>query len=183
MLSWWLAVQAGFSSAPYLASLSCLMYMQPSVYESLARAIQRMVAVVLGVGLAVALFTAAGVNALVVGLVIFVGLLAATAMRLGPGGTIQIALSGLLVLAVTSVDPGYPGQRILETMLGVGVGLVVMLLTSPPAVSPAERAAAAVVSQASLVLRTLAEVLEHGWSRQIGRLGHRGRAGPEGPGG
>jgi Aromatic acid exporter family member 1 len=164
MLSWWLAVEAGFSSAPYLASVACLMYMQPSVYESFTRAIQRMVAVVLGVGLAVALFTVAGVNAWIVGLVILVGLLAATALRLGPGGSIQIALSGLLVLAVTSIDPGYPGQRILETMLGAGVGLLVMLIASPPAVSPAERAAAAVVSQASLVLRTLGEVLADGWS-------------------
>lgn len=164
MLSWWLAVEAGFSSVPYLASVACLMYMQPSVYQSLARAVQRMVAVLLGVGLAVALFTVAGVNAWIVGLVILVGLLAATAMRLGPGGSIQIALSGLLVLAVTSVDPGYPGQRILETMLGAGVGLVVMLLASPPAVSPAERAAAAVVSQANLVLRRLGEVLADGWS-------------------
>jgi uncharacterized membrane protein YgaE (UPF0421/DUF939 family) len=166
LLSWWLAARAGLSNAPYVASLACLMYMQPSVYESFARAMQRMVAVVLGVGLAVAAFAVAGVNALIVGLVVFVGLLAATVLRLGPGGTIQIALSGLLVLAVTSVNPGYPDQRILETMLGVGVGLAVVVLTAPPAVSPAERAASAVVNQASLVLRTLGQVLEQGWSRR-----------------
>jgi uncharacterized membrane protein YgaE (UPF0421/DUF939 family) len=164
MLSWWIAVLAGLSSAPYLASVACVAYMQPSVYESFTRAIQRLVGVVLGVGLAVAIFSALGVNALVAGLVVFVGLVAATLLRLGPGGSVQIALSGLLVLAVTSANPGYPGERILQTMVGVGVGLVVILVTAPPTVGPAERAAAAVVSQASLVLSTLSTVLAQGWS-------------------
>jgi hypothetical protein len=138
--------------------------MQPSVYESFTRAMQRLVGVVLGVGLAVAVFSFAGVNALVVGLVVFVGLLAAILLRLGPGGSVQIAVSGLMVLAITSVNPGYPGERILETMVGVGVGLAVVIVTAPPTVGPAERAAASLVSQANLVLSTLGRVLSQGWS-------------------
>jgi hypothetical protein len=127
---------------------------------------QRLVGVVLGVGLAVAVFTVAGVNALVVGLVVFIGLLAATVLRLGPGGSVQIAVSGLMVLAITSINPGYPGERILETMVGVGVGLVVVTVTAPPTVGPAERAAASLVGQAILVLSTLGKVLSEGWSPQ-----------------
>jgi uncharacterized membrane protein YgaE (UPF0421/DUF939 family) len=142
--------------------------MQPSIYESFTRAIQRLVGVVLGVGLAVAVFTVVGVNALVVGLVVFVGLCAATILRLGPGGSIQIAVSGLIVLSVTSANPGYPGQRILETIVGVGVGLAVVTVTAPPTVGPAERAAASLVRQASLVLSTLGQVLAQGWSHDSG---------------
>jgi hypothetical protein len=168
ILSWLIAEWAGLSSAPYMASLACLLYLQPSVYESFTRAMQRLVGVVLGVGLAVAVFTVAGVNALIVGLVVFVGLCAATVMRLGPGGSVQIAASGLIVLSITSTNPGYPGQRILETMVGVGVGLVVVTVTAPPTVGPAERAAATLVSQASLVLSMLGEVLAQGWSRASG---------------
>jgi uncharacterized membrane protein YgaE (UPF0421/DUF939 family) len=164
VLSWWLASLAGLSSAPYMASLACLLYVQPSVYESFTRAIQRLVGVVLGVGLGVAIFTFTGVNAFVVGLVVFVGLLAATVLRLGPGGSVQIAVSGLIVLAITSTNPGYPGQRILETMLGVGVGLAVVIVTAPPTVGPAERAAASLVSQAVLVFTTMGQVLAQGWS-------------------
>ena len=164
VISWWIAELAGLSSAPYMASLACLLYMQPSVYESFTRAVQRLVGVVLGVGLGVAVFTITGVNALVVGLVVFVGILAATVLRLGPGGSVQIAVSGLIVLAITTANPGYPGQRILETMLGVGVGLAVVTVTAPPTVGPAERAAASLLSQAVLVLSTLGQGLAQGWS-------------------
>jgi hypothetical protein len=164
IISWWIADLAGLSSAPYMASLACLLYMQPSVYESFTRAVQRLVGVVLGVGLGVAVFTVTGVNALVVGLIVFVGLLAATVLRLGPGGSVQIAVSGLIVLAITTANPGYPGQRILETMVGVGVGLVVVTLTAPPTVGPAERAAALLQSQAVLVFSTLGQQFAQGWS-------------------
>ncbi len=169
-LSWWLAVEAGLSSAPYIASLTCLMYMQPSCYDSFARAVQRVVAVVFGVALAVGVFSLIGVDAVIVGAVVFVGLLLASALRLGPAGSIQIALSGLIVLAVSAANPAYPGQRILETLLGVGVGLLVVLTAAPPAVAPAVRTASAVARQASLVLSTLGQTLEQGWSRRSGDL-------------
>ena len=167
-LSWWLAIEAGLSSAPYIASLTCLMYMQPSCYDSFARALQRLVAVAFGVALAVGVFTLLGVNAIIVGAVIFVGLLSAAALRLGPAGSIQIAVSGFMVLAVSSANPAYPGQRVLETLLGVGVGLVVVLTATPPAVAPASRAAEAVANQTKLLLGTLSQILEQGWSRRSG---------------
>src|ERR1700733_746858 len=152
-LAWVAALAADPHSRPYFAPLAVLLVVQPTVYDSLSRAFQRVAGVVVGVAAALAVSHFLAPGAWSIGIIIFAGLLIGWASRLGPQGAVQVPVSALLVFLVGRATPGYGGERITETLIGAGVAVVAVLL-SPSAPGPD-----AIVSKALAPLRRCGEIL------------------------
>jgi uncharacterized membrane protein YccC len=152
-LAWVAALAADPHSRPYFAPLAVLLVVQPTVYDSLSRAFQRVAGVVLGVAAALAVSHFLAPSAWSIGIIVFAGLLAGWAGRLGPQGVVQIPVSALLVFLVGRVTPGYGADRIADTLIGAAVAVIAVLLT-PSAPGPD-----AVLSRALAPLRRCAEIL------------------------
>ena len=109
-LAWVAALAADPHSRPYFAPLAVLLVVQPTVYDSLSRALQRVAGVVVGVAAALALSQFLTPSAWSIGIIIFAGLLLGWSARLGPQGAVQVPVSALLVVLVGRATPGYGGN-------------------------------------------------------------------------
>src|ERR1700761_4114296 len=152
-LAWVAALAADPHSRPYFAPLAVLLVVQPTVYDSLSRAFQRVVGVVVGVTAALTVSHWLAPDAWSIGIIIFVGLLLGWAVRLGPQGAVQVPVSALLVFLVGRATPGYGAERIADTLIGSAIAVIAVLL-SPSAPGPD-----AVMSKALTPLRRCTEIL------------------------
>lgn len=152
-VAWVAALTADPHSRPYFAPLAALLVVQPTVYDSLSRAFQRVAGVVVGVAAALAVSHFLAPSGWSIGIIIFACLLLGWAARLGPQGAVQVPVSALLVFLIGRTTPSYGGERIVETLIGAGVAVVAVLL-SPSAPGPD-----AVMSRALAPLRRCTEIL------------------------
>ena len=134
-LAWVAALAADPHSRPYFAPLAVLLVVQPTVYDSLSRAFQRVAGVVVGVAAALAVSHVLAPSGWSIGIIIFAGLLLGWTARLGPQGAVQVPISALLVFLIGQATPGYGGERIVDTLIGAGVAVIAVLL-SPSAPGP-----------------------------------------------
>ena len=139
---------------PIFAAIAALLVVQPSVNQSLAKGIERSVGVILGVLLAFGAGVVFGGSTWIVLGIVVVSLLLAWALRLTPGSANQIPISAMLVLAIGGAENSeYAIERVVETLVGCGVGLLVNTLIVPPVLSaPAHHA---VLRLATLIAATL----------------------------
>ncbi len=156
-IAWAVALLAYPHSRPYFAPLAVILIVQPTVYDSLSRAFQRVVGVLLGVTAALAVSHFLTPSGWSIAIVVFAGLLLGWSLRLGPQGVVQVPVSALLVFAVGSATPDYGARRVAETLIGSAIA-VLAVLVSPPAPAP-ER----VVSNALTPLHRCRDIL-----REIG---------------
>ena len=146
---------------PVFAAIAALLVVQPSLNQSLTRAVERSVGVIAGVIVASALGIALGSSTWVILISAAVALLAAWALKLTPGAANQVAISAILVLALGTATPLYAVDRVIETLIGALVGLVVNVLLVPPlAVAPARERIDALGQELTAALARLAEALE-----------------------
>jgi len=117
---------------PIFAAIAALIVVQPSVNQSLAKGIERSVGVILGVVLAYGIGFVVGTASWVVLAAIVIALVAAWALKLGPGSANQIPISAMLVLTMGSLEIGYATGRIVETVVGAAIGLAVNVAIVPP---------------------------------------------------
>ena len=67
-------------------------------------------------------------------------MLVAWALNMTPGTSNQVAISAMLVLALGASSPEYALDRVLETLIGAAIGIIVNALVVPPvAVAPRAR--------------------------------------------
>ena len=126
---------------PLLAPLTAMLVVQVTPVSLLASGLDRVVAVVTGVSLAVAFAAVLPLEWWSLGLLIFVSLAIGQALRLG-SNLIEVAISGMLVLGVGSLSAESAAwQRIAETLVGAAVGIAANLLF-PPKIANADAARA-----------------------------------------
>jgi uncharacterized membrane protein YgaE (UPF0421/DUF939 family) len=152
-LAWVAALAADPHSRPYFAPLAVLLVVQPTVYHSVSRALQRVAGVVVGVAAALAVSRVLAPSAWSIAIIIFAGLLVGWTARLGPQGVVQVPVSALLVFLVGQTTPGYAGERIVDTLIGAGIAVIAVLL------SPSAPAPDAVLSHALAPLNRCTEIL------------------------
>ena len=152
-LAWVAALAADPLSEPYFAPLAVLLVVQPTVYDSLSRAFQRVAGVVVGVAAALTVSHFLAPGGWSIGIIIFAGLLLGWTARLGPQGAVQVPVSALLVFLVGRATPGYGGERIIDTLIGAGIAVLAVVL-SPSAPGPG-----AVMSTALAPLRGCTGIL------------------------
>jgi len=126
---------------PLLAPLTAMLVVQVTPVSLLASGLDRVVAVVTGVSLAVAFAAVLPLEWWTLGLLIFVSLAIGQALRLR-ANLIEVAISAMLVLGVGALGAqSAAGQRITETLVGAAVGIAANLLF-PPRVASADAARA-----------------------------------------
>ena len=115
-----------------------------------------------GVGAALLAVRLLGVHTWSVGVVILGALVVGNLLRLGRQAN-QVAISALLVLALGS---GYGGDRVVDTLLGAVVGVLVNALVVPPThVQAAAAQVARVGEDLGMLLADIGDGLLAGWDR------------------
>lgn len=157
---------------PIFAAIAAMLVVQPSLNQSLVKGIERSVGVIAGVVLASGLSIAFGDASWVVLAAVSASLALAWGLRMTAGSANQVAISALLVLAIGAATPGYATYRVLETVIGAVIGIVVHLVLVPPvALTPARKAMDDLGEGIATSLERLSEALvrEHS-PRELYRL-------------
>ncbi|WP_406406372.1 aromatic acid exporter family protein [Streptomyces halstedii] len=116
--------------APLTAPLTALLVVQVTLYATLTTGIRRVNAVVVGVLIASGFSSLVGLSWWTLGLTIFTSLLIGRLVRVNEFVP-EVAISAMLVLGVAQVaDTAL--ERVFETLIGAGVGLLFNLLFAPP---------------------------------------------------
>ncbi|KRE36979.1 hypothetical protein ASG73_11735 [Janibacter sp. Soil728] len=145
---------------PVFAAIAAMLVVQPSLNQSLTKGVERSAGVVAGVVLATGLGMAFGDASWVVLVAVSAALALSWALRLTPGSANQIAISALLVLAIGASTPDYAYVRVIETVIGAVIGIVIHLALVPPvALEPARTALDELGEETAQSLERLADAL------------------------
>ena len=128
-LSWALAQWWLDSPAPIWAPITAALIALLTVRASVRDAAEKVLAVTVGILVAIWLGSLIGLHAWSIALITGIGFLAGKVLRLGPGAAAQIPINGLFVLALGSAGIE---QRFLDTLIGAGVAVVVNFVVVPP---------------------------------------------------
>lgn len=160
ILAWTVASIFVHGELPVFATIAALLVVQPSVNQSVGRAIERSIGVIVGVVIAYLIGLAFGTNSWIVLLAVVVSVLLAWALRLTPGTANQVPITAMLVLAIGASDPQYALARIVETVIGAVIGVVVNVAVVPPVLTaPARQAVIALGREIASTLDRLATAL------------------------
>lgn len=163
-LSWELADRLLDSPLPALAALGAILTVQGTVKGTVALGIQQVVGVTVGVGAALLATRVLGVHTWSVGVVILGALVVGHLLRLGRQ-TNQVAISALLVLALGT---SYGGVRVVDTLLGAVVGVLINALVAPPThVQAAAEQVARVGEDLGLLLADIGSRLRGDWDTAV----------------
>ena len=132
VIAWLLAVKAFGLAQPFLAPWAALLVVHPTVYRTLKRGLQQAGAAVLGVLLAFAAGTTLGVNAAALAVALTLALAAGLTRPLRAESTTAAATALVVLLAGYTDESGMVLTRLLDTGIGIAVGLLVNLLVWPP---------------------------------------------------
>jgi uncharacterized membrane protein YccC len=118
---------------PLIAALTALLVVQATLTSTLVNGVQRVASVVCGVALAALFTSAVGLTWWSLGALVAVSILAGQLLRLGPH-LVEVPISAMLVLGVGASGAESVGAgRIVETLIGAAVGILVNV-AFPPAV-------------------------------------------------
>ncbi|MEF2978689.1 FUSC family protein [Subtercola sp. YIM 133946] len=160
ILAWVVCVLLLQGLTPLFAVIAAILVVQPSVTQSVGKALERCVGVIIGVILAYFIGITVGQSSWAILLAVVVALLLGWALRLGVTSSIQIPISAMLVLALGSTTPGYAIDRIIETVIGALIGVAVNLLIVPPvALQPVHEAVADLGNEVANMLDTMSRML------------------------
>ena len=160
-LSWFVATSLLHGEYPYFAALAAILTVQVTVADSVDKATQRIIGIVGGVMLSMLLGFWFKIGAISIFFVILLGMGIAKALRMNPQIISQVAISSFLVLAFGQNEEGYAFARILETILGSGIAVLINALIVPQnAIPDVERSIISTSSLAATTLRSLNMLLD-----------------------
>ena len=164
VLSFVVAEQLGTSADPVLAPLTALLVVRLTMYETVASGIGRVASVVAGVGVALLVADVTGLTWWSLGAVVAFSLVVGQLLHLGQN-LLEVPISAMIVLAVGGASDQAEG-RIVETLLGAGVGIAVNLVVAAPLhIQPASAALDELAQTMAGFLRRLATDVRGQWSR------------------
>ncbi|WP_374984294.1 aromatic acid exporter family protein [Streptomyces fradiae] len=142
--------------APLTAPLTALLVVQVTLYATLTTGIRRVNSVIAGVVVAIVFSSLVGLTWWSLGLTIFAALIVGHLVRVSEFVP-EVAISAMLVLGVTQVGSA-AWHRILETLIGAGVGMLFNLLLAPPVwVQPAGASIDGMASDMGRMLRAMGD--------------------------
>jgi uncharacterized membrane protein YgaE (UPF0421/DUF939 family) len=160
-ISWQLAVVLLGSLYPALAPLAAVLTVQVTVYQSVARAVEQTIEVVGGMLLALLIGHLLGVQAWAILAAVALAFVASSVLRIGDQAP-QIAASVLVVLLFGN---DYGLARVLDTLLGASVGVLINLAVIPPLhVRGVGEALANLAEDIADLLEDMAEGMRRPWS-------------------
>nr|WP_255709840.1 aromatic acid exporter family protein [Pontibacter harenae] len=170
-LSWFLATSLLHAEYPFFAAIAAIITVQVTVADSVDKASQRIIGIVGGVMLSLLFGQWFELGALSIFLVILVGMATAKALRMNPQIISQVAISSLLVLAVGQNEPGYAYERVIETILGSAIAVLINALIVPQnAIPGVEKSIISYSNLSATTLKGLGAMLDYdGIRRKTGR--------------
>jgi hypothetical protein len=121
------------SPPPIIAALTALLVVQATLSSTLLNGVQRVASVVAGVALAVVVVAVVGLTWWSLAALVATSIVVGQLLRLGPH-LVEVPITAMLVLGVGTAGAESVGVgRILETLIGAAVGMLVNLVF-PPAV-------------------------------------------------
>ncbi len=163
-LSWWLAEVLFSRARPYFAPLAAILTIQVTVAKSVSLGGQRILGVAGGIVVSFAVAHWLGVSAESVALVVLTAMGLAAVLGLGPNAVTQSAITGLLVMAL-GTRASYAAARLVDTILGALVAVLVNALLIPPDATPA--AVEAVSGLSMLIGRRLTDLPDPAGTGQV----------------
>lgn len=158
--SWLLASAFLPTEVPIFAAIAAILVVQPSVNQSVGRAVERSIGVIVGVIVAYGIGVAFGRTSWLVLLAVVIAIFLAWALKLTPLTATQVPITAMLVLSIGAATPNYAATRILETILGAVVGIIVNLAILPPVLlDPAHQSVVRLANEIAATLDRLAAVL------------------------
>lgn len=131
VVAWIIAANLLDLPQPFLAPWAALLVVHATVYRTFAKGTQQVAATVVAVLLATAVGETLGLTTGAIALLLVVALVLGVVPWLGAEAT-TIATTGLVVLTTGFDDDVLLVSRLLDTAIGVGVGLLVNVLVWPP---------------------------------------------------
>jgi hypothetical protein len=123
-------------AAPLTAALTALLVVQLTPVSLLVSGLDRVVSVVAGVGLAVLVSSAVGLTWWSLGLIIGISLVVGQVLRLG-SNLLEVPISAMLVLGAGAFGASAAASdRIAQTFIGAGVGVLSNVVFPPRVVVP-----------------------------------------------
>jgi uncharacterized membrane protein YgaE (UPF0421/DUF939 family) len=159
-LSWALAKALFGHPRPIFAPVTALIAVSTTLGQRRRYAIETVVGIALGIGIADALFTLMGEGTLQIAAIVLAAMITAVALGGSPVLVSEAAVSALLVATVQQPGTGLSGARFIDSLLG---GLVGLAVTSVLPASPgrtAHHAAAILLRDIAATLDDVAEALE-----------------------
>lgn len=132
VVAWVLAVKVFHNAQPFLAPWAALLTVHATVMGSVRKGAEQVGASIIGVLVAFGAGQLLGVNALALGLVVLVGLLVGAIPGVRADPTTAAATALVVLTAGYSTDGGMLATRLLDTGIGIAVGLLVNLAVWPP---------------------------------------------------
>jgi Aromatic acid exporter family member 1 len=169
LLAWIVAREVLGLRQPFVAPMIALLMVQPTIVQSLVKGTQQVAAVVVGMLTALLAFRLVHdtIAALAVALLITTSF--AAWRRLGDQGTYAPVVA-LTMISLQSAGEPYVERRLLETVVGVVAGAVINAVVRPPHYLDSARASStACVSEATSILRDIADALRTDWTRDDAR--------------
>ncbi|MEU1075841.1 MULTISPECIES: aromatic acid exporter family protein [unclassified Streptomyces] len=130
VISYVVALQLSSEPAPLTAPLTALLVVQVTLYTTLITGVRRVNSVIAGVLLAIGFSALVGLTWWSLGLIILAALVIGRFVKAGEFVP-EVAISAMLVLGVTRVS-ATAWDRVLETLIGAGVGMLFNVLLVPP---------------------------------------------------
>ncbi|MEV8565372.1 aromatic acid exporter family protein [Streptomyces sp. NPDC051322] len=156
VISFVIAVLTLPQPAPLTAPLTALLVVQVTLYATITTGMRRVNAVVVGVLIAIGFSALVGLTWWSLGLTIFTALIVGRFVRVDEFVP-EVAISAMLVLGVSQLA-ATAWDRILETLIGAGVGLMFNLLFAPPVwVQPAGASIEGMARAMGRMFREMAE--------------------------
>ena len=116
---------------PFLAPWAALLVVHATVYRTMSRGLQQVAAAIIAVLLASAIGQLIGLSVLGVAVLVLLGLLIGAIKWFGAEAT-TIAATALIVLTTGFADDRMLIARLLDTGIGIGIGLLVNAAVWPP---------------------------------------------------
>ena len=157
-LAYAVATRLSSQPAPLTAPLTALLVVQVTLYSTITTGVRRVVSVVVGVLIAIGFSSVVGLSWWSLGLVILVSLIIGQFIPVEEFVN-EVAISAMLVLGVTGAA-SQAWDRVLETLIGAGVGLMFNLVFAAPVwVDPAAEAIVGLARRTRHLLLSIGEEL------------------------
>jgi uncharacterized membrane protein YgaE (UPF0421/DUF939 family) len=165
--AWLLAIALLPTERPTFASIAAVICLGVTYGQRRRRAVELLGGVVIGVAVASVLLTLFGSGPLQIGVLVVLAMSAALVFRGGELLVSEAAVSAILLATLQPVTEGYSADRVLEALIGGGVGLAVASLLLPPdPVALAGQAAQTVFGALGRTLEETAAALRSGDPRR-----------------
>jgi uncharacterized membrane protein YgaE (UPF0421/DUF939 family) len=175
--AWYLALLILPSPRPAFASIAAVICLGAAQGQRRRQAFELVGGVVVGIAVASALLFLIGAGPLQIGVLVVLAMAAALVLRGGDTLVNEAAVSAILLASIQQATPGFSADRIVEGLIGGGVGLAIASLLLPPdPVLMVNRAAQAVVGRLGHTLEEAAGALADGDALRAEQALHAARA-------